>query len=440
MSSYLKYVMGKKPGAGLVLCLCLSGMACAETDPTQTTTQTVVTESVSTTELDRVTPVTDGASKADKLRGNARIGPATVRLVAGISTAYNDNIGYSEFNRLSDFIISPNAELNLLWPVSDYNTLNFDLGISYDKYLEHSEADTNGVNLTPDSNLNFRMQVGRHVVLNFFDRFSLQQTPLDEPTLNDTLDYSRFQNSAGVEVIWNINKVLEYTGRYAYGTWISFDDNFSYLDRNSHTISNNIKYEINPALFTGIMSDLVFTEYDDPFQNDGVTFKVGPFVRAKVTENTEVGAEIYYVTGSFDRPTGGLNSNLDNDDLNNVNFVGDITNRLNFYSTQKLTVGYESELGTTTNFYNLAYARYNLVSQIFPTVSTDFNMFYEYGDESGGLNAEAFHRYGTGLKFSYRLTKSVVSSLGYRFTMKDSDSYGNDYYQNVVTLDFDYRF
>jgi hypothetical protein len=410
--------------------------------PPVAVSQPLASESLSTTELDVVTPVSDGSAQADRLKGNARIGPATVRVVGGVALAFNDNINYSEFNRLSDFIITPSVEFNLLWPVTDFNTLTFDLGISYDKYLEHSDADTQGLNLAPDSNINFRMQVGKHVVLNFFDRFSYQQTPLDEPTLSNTLDYGRFENSVGVELIWEINRVLEYTGRYAYGTWISFDEAFEYLDRDSHTISNSLKYELNPAVYTGINTSLVITDYDQDFQNDNMIFRVGPFVRAKISENTELGGELYYVVSTFDDPTIGApgRSNLDRDDINNVNFLGDITNRLNAYTTQRLEAGYESQLGTTSNFYNLAFARYNLTSQIFPTVTTDFITFYEYGEESGGFFSENFHRYGAELKFSYRLTKSVVSSLGYRYTNKDSDTFGNDYYQNVVTMTFDYRF
>ncbi|MDX6766256.1 MAG: hypothetical protein SFU85_05655 [Candidatus Methylacidiphilales bacterium] len=400
----------------------------------------LTTTAPSTSELDRVETVSDGSDKKDSLKGNARVGTSTVRLVGGLSTQFNDNINYSENNRLSDFIITPVVELNLLWPVTDLNTLTFDIGASYDKYIQHPEADTKGINIAPDSNINFRAQVGEYVVLNFFDRFSFQQTPLDEPTISNTLDYSRFENTAGVELIWNINKALEYISRYTYGTWIAFDDAFTFLDRDTHTISNSIKFELNPALYTGLNTNVIITDYKESFQNDNIMLKAGPFVRAKVTENTELGGELNYVVGWFDRGDSGTSNNQDRENINNINFVGDITNRFNARGTQRLTAGYESILGTTSNFYDLAYARYDVAWQLFPLLSTDLQLFYEYGDESGSRLSEAFQRYGGQIKFSYRVTKSIVSSIGYRYTERDSDSSGQDYYQNVFMFDMDYRF
>jgi opacity protein-like surface antigen len=389
-----------------------------------------------------LTPQTDeGATRPEDLRGNLRVGPATVRVVGGVSTQYNDNINYSEFNRRSDFIITPNIELNLLWQASETNLLTLDVGASYSKYLENSDADSQGINFTPDSALNFRVLVGKYVTVTFFDRFSFQQTPLDAPTISNTLNYGRFKNELGYNLVWNVNKVIDYENGYYWGKWISTQDEFSYLDYDSHNFVNNLRIDVNPSVQTGIKSLISLTDYDDNFQNDSAVLRVGPFVRAKISENTEVAGEVMYVMGLFDAPTRVAGrSNFDGDDIQNVNANGQITNRLNQHMSQRFNAGYETRLGTTSNFYDIAYARYAYSWQVLSPLTFDVEGFYEYGTESGTIFSENFHRYGAGAGLSYRLTKSIVTGLKYKYIEKDSDQFGNDYFQNSVTLDFQYRF
>jgi hypothetical protein len=427
----------------LVLGVCMCSLTTALQAQSVFRAGSITDPGLATDSADFLTPETrEGATSPEQLRGNMRVGPVTVRVIGGVTTQYNDNINFSEFNALSDFIISPNVSMNLLWPVTEYNTLTFDVGFAYDKYISHPEADTNNIVLAPDSALNFRMEVGKYVTLTFFDRFSYQQTPLDDPTISNTLDYGRFQNQLGYNLVWNVNKILDYENGYYWGKWISTGDEFTYLDYDSHNFINNLRFHVNPALEAGIKSTVSITDYDEEFQNDNAVLRIGPFVRAKVSENTEIGAEVTYVMGLFDAANNnpGL-SNFDNEDSSNVNASLDITNRLNQHMTQRLDAGYETILGTSTNFYDLAYVRYTYSWQVLSPLTLNITSFYEYGQESGNtIFSENFHRYGAGCSFAYRLTKSITSSLGYNFIAKDSDFYGNDYQQNSVTLDLQYRF
>ena len=408
----------------------------------QLATQTPTTEAIQAQTAEHLTPQTqENVPTSDDPRGNVRVGSATVRVVAGLRTQYNDNINYSEFNRLSDFIISPNIEFNVLWPITEINTLSFDVGLSYDKYLDHPEADSNNVLVSPDSALNFRVGVGKHVTIDFFDRFSYQQTPLDNPTISNTLDYGRFKNDLGYLATWRVNKVIELDHGYYWTKVLHTSEEFRYLDRDTHNLTHTLRVHINPAVQTGILSIISITDYDRDFQNDNALLQVGPFVRAKVGENTEIAGEVTYVMGLFDEPTRTPgNSNFDSDDTQNVNFNGSITNRMNQFMSQRLKAGYETRLGTESNFYDIAHADYALQWQLLSPLTLDLRAFYEYGMESGSLFSENFHRYGGGVGLSYRTSKSTVTSLRYDYIEKDSDRRGNDYYQNRITLDFQYRF
>jgi hypothetical protein len=428
--TYSVFILGLAAG-----CLAVSASA-------QSTTETPLAVAPQTQTAENITPQTqENAPASADPRGNVRIGSATFRVVTGVSTQYNDNINYSEFSPLSDFIISPNIEFNILWPITEINTLTFDLGLSYDKYLNHPEADSNNIVIAPDSALNFRVSVGKHVTINFFDRFSYQQTPLDSPTVGNTLDYGRFKNDLGYLATWRVNKVLELDHGYHWTKLLHTSEQFRYLDRDTHNLTHTVRFHVNPALQTGVLSIVSISDYDQNFQNDNAILQVGPFVRAKIGENTEVSGQVTYVMGLFDDPTRTPGkSNFDSNDLQSVNALGSITNRTNQYISQRLTAGYETRLGTNSNYYEIAYTNYSLDWQLMSHLSLNTSAFYEYGTESGSLFSENFHRFGGSVGLNYRTSKSTVTGLRYDYIEKDSDRFGRDYSQNRITLDFQYRF
>ena len=63
-----------------------------------------------------------------------------------------------------------------MWPITQLNTLKLDLGVGYAFYLDHSEYNTNGLLLSPGSQLAFDIFVGDFRI-NIHDRFSLEQDP-----------------------------------------------------------------------------------------------------------------------------------------------------------------------------------------------------------------------------------------------------------------------
>ena len=156
------------------------------------------------------------------------------RVSATAGLEYNDNINLAEVNTLDDFIFRPQVNFNALWPITQLNTLRFDIGLGYAFHLEHSDYNTNGVLLAPGSQLSFDVFVGDFRI-NFHDRFSLQQDPISEvvdPAFGDVADYGRFENTAGVSVLWDLNKAVATFG-YDHYTFIATNDDFEYLDRNA---------------------------------------------------------------------------------------------------------------------------------------------------------------------------------------------------------------
>src|SRR3982750_3112522 len=67
---------------------------------------------------------------------NLLLGPMRFRVGATVGVEYNDNINYAEVNEEDDFIITPNLTLDMIWPVTQLNTLRFDIGIGYSFYVD----------------------------------------------------------------------------------------------------------------------------------------------------------------------------------------------------------------------------------------------------------------------------------------------------------------
>jgi hypothetical protein len=153
-------------------------------------------------------------------------------------------------NKQSDVIIRPQFNLDAIWPLTQLNTLRFDLGLGYGFYLAHPSADTNGVLISPGSQLAFDIFV-QDFRINFHNRFSLQQDPIDQIQLSNVVDYGRFENTAGVSVLSDLNKVVLTFG-YDHYTYISTSDTFSYLDRNAEVLGFSAYFALSSTTGAGI--------------------------------------------------------------------------------------------------------------------------------------------------------------------------------------------
>src|SRR3954471_2263670 len=192
----------------------------------------------------------------DRLPYNLLVGPVRFRVSASMGVEYNDNINYAERDKEDDVIFRPQVNLNAIWPITQINTLTLDLGIGYSIYVNHSEDNTNGVLITPNSKLAFDIFVGDFRI-NIHDRFSLQQDPISEPVISNRVDYGRFENTAGLSVLWDLNKVLLTVG-YDHYTYISTVSEFDYLNRNAEELSGTAAFLVSSTTSVGIESYAVF--------------------------------------------------------------------------------------------------------------------------------------------------------------------------------------
>ena len=175
------------------------------------------------------------AEEAD--RYNFAIGPIQFGLAAGVGLEYNDNISLADSNRISDFIFRPSLDVQASWRISELNTMRLSVGASYAKYFDNSQFDSDGLLLSPNSELAFTFYLGA-VKISLRDRLSYQEDAYSIATISNTDrgQYKRYENQAGMHLEWAVNDKLTLAGGYDHANLWTVGDSFSQQDRSLDTI------------------------------------------------------------------------------------------------------------------------------------------------------------------------------------------------------------
>jgi opacity protein-like surface antigen len=371
----------------------------------------------------------------ERIPYNLMAGPIRFRFSATVGVEYNDNINLAQHDeKQDDVIFRPQVNFDAIWPITQLNTLRFDLGIGYSAYVMHPDNDTNAILLSPGTQIAFDIFVGDFRI-NIHDRMSLQQDPISEGALSNTADYGLFENTAGVSVLWDLNKIL-LTAGYDHYLFKSTTDQFDYLDHNSDILNGSAALALTNTMNIGAEATGVFTYYDGDVMNDSTDYSVGGFLESQLSTYLHFRAAGGYQHMRFDR--GGLI--LDNSDASDYYANILITHRLNAMLSQSVSAGHENQLGVNSNYITLNYIRHTITWNVVRNTLLTTEFFYEDGNESGGFLDEHFHRVGAAGTIGYQLTPHITLGLRYQYTQKDSDTPGRNYIQNRVSLDGTYSF
>jgi hypothetical protein len=394
---------------------------------------------------------------------NFKIGPVRFSIAVGVGVEVNDNVNLSDKHRQSDVIIRPSLSLDAYMRLSARNVLRFSLGVSYAKYLNHSEYDTDGLLFAPNSALEYTFEIGSTVLVSLRERFAYQEDIFDIPTLSNQAKYGRFENQAGIEVQFPADPTARLrvaAGYDHYNLWTK-EAIFDTQDRAIDTIFFKPSYELAPHLRLGLNASYSFINFDSSERHDGDSLLVGPFVQWGINDKLDLFVEGGFQTISFDgnyTPTKLVDSFLRdrNFDARQRDFVRrtstdtDTSNdsyyirfELNHKPTeifqQRLSGSKTAEVGFFTNYYDIYHVEYSLDWKKFTKTEISPTLFYEYYETSGQFSEEA-HRVGAALGIRHYLTNSITLGLDYRFLYKDSNFPGFDYYQNLGFLSVYYKF
>lgn len=370
---------------------------------------------------------------------NMALGPVRFNLAAGLGVEFNDNIALSPSgSEKSDIIIRPSITVDATWRLSELNTLRFSLGLSYAKYLENSQFDTEGILVSPSSELALTFFVS-NIRFTVRDRFSYQEDPYDLPVLDNTATYRRLENDAGIQADWEINDIFTFTTGYSHYNLWTFDSEFESLERSVDTFYVRPSMKVGPGVRVGVNASVSFVDFKQDIQNDGTTYFLGPFIEAELTERTKVYLEAGWQQFNFEN-----NGTIqDSEDSSSFYVRGEIVNRLSEVFSQRLGFSKTAEVGFGSNSYDLWHAEYSASWNIASDVILSPSAFYEYyetSDGGGAFRGEEAQRFGAAIGLRYVLTPSVTFGLDYRFLIKDSNLDSASYKQNLVLLSVYYNF
>jgi opacity protein-like surface antigen len=366
---------------------------------------------------------------------NLKAGPILFDMSAGTDFSFNDNIALSQNNRESDLIITPHINASAHWPVTAINSLNLTLGLGYSKYMSHSEYDTHSISISPDSMLDFIVFVGDFKIT-LYDSFYFQQSPIDEISLANVATYDRFSNTVGINVDWDLNDLILSLG-YSHTNLMSSSAQFDYVDSETDTITQRTSITLNPTTTVGWGNSISFTTYDQDFLNNNWTLMSGPFASIQLSPYLSVSA-----TAGFEYINSDTNGQVGDNSSGFTSWYGSITltHRINNYLSHALTVSHTNPIGLSSNYVELNQIQHAISWQVIRDVSLGTSVFAEYGQESGGVEAENVWRYGAGINASYNLTRKLSLGLSYNYILRDSNADLRDYYQNVATVSVNYHF
>lgn len=367
--------------------------------------------------------------------GNIRLGPTTWNFGAGLGLEYSDNVNYTQSGGEADFSIRPQVNTRMLWPFSEWNTINLSLGAGYVAYLQHSDLDRFFISADSDSGLSLDIYIGDFYI-ELHDRISITEDPYRDPTVAASGDYSRLQNAAGITTAWDLNKVI-LQFNYDHVNNVTLSGSQGYGDSQSEVVSLSAGYTPKAGVRYGVEFGGSTQQYDggNTPSNDAWQWNVGGFYETQISEyisfSGHAGYNVYTPQSS--------GAMVDQGEFSSPYATLSLRHRVNQYVDYSLSGGRTiptSLSGGAVDMYTVNWsANWRVIRKT--SLSTSFSYYHGSQVSSGG---ETFDQYGPQITLGWRLTEKLSSTLSYRFYWRTSDESDRNYSVNVVSLNFNYAF
>jgi hypothetical protein len=385
---------------------------------------------------------------------NIKAGPVLLNFTGSVEGDYNDNIGLTNSGTKSDFLITPEVGIEAQWPVTQTNTLSLATSVGYTKYLIHPEFDTGQVLVAPDSRLAFDIYTGDFKIT-IHDDFSNQQDPTDEAALTNIVNFDRFENDAGIGVLWDLNKVIlnlayDHINFYSTGLQTSDGTNLqdaSALDFVADQVSASAELRVSSTLIGGIEATASQRVYDD-FTGTYDQLSAGPFMKIQITDHlkAQVSAGWMYINSPQNNfnpivQTGVIGPGYGAGSLSDYYFDLTFDHQVNKYFLERLSIGHQPELDLLADESDVSYVNYSASWHVNSHLNLALNLGYEDVDERAGLiGASSFDYFTAGVQANFPVTKSLSGAVLYQFSDKMADASPQSYQQNRIGLLLTYHF
>lgn len=392
---------------------------------------------------------------------NIKVGQVLLTADVKVSGQYIDNV-YLTPKGESDFAVRPEFGLNIAWQATQLNVLQLRTGISYTKFLNHSDLDSENLELAPNSALTFSIFIG-DLKIQLHDTFSLQNDTLSQGSLSGVAKLPRFNNTAGVTFLLDLNDVM-WTLGYDHYNFITLgkavtaqgtsQQDLSQLDHSTEQVSTSVTATVNDAMQIGLEGVYSYSQYPNDPQADYSSFSVGPTFNVQMSKYTAITLDGGFKGYSFQAgppslvqdSTGALSIVPGREAGLSTGYYADLSvlHRLNRYYSDRFEIGHEDTADPITGRMESNYVRYRATWNVNSKLSFGLGLFFEQVTSSATPGLGSFQsdylRWGGNVSTGYKVTKYVSLGLSYEYTKKDADDPTQSYSQNTVSLTLGYIF
>src|SRR5437762_178711 len=289
---------------------------------------------------------------------------------------YNGNISLGSRGSENDFIFRPQINAEMLWPITDKNSLNLKVGGGYSAYVQHPDFDR--VFITPGSELSFDVYAG-DFWMNLHDRFSITESAYQDPTVTGTGDYARLENDVGVSTLWDLNKVTLRFG-YDHADYLALYSNGGTPDGQSELFSASAGYTIKPEMQVGIELGGGLLSYSgtNTVFSEAHQWSIGSFYETQLSQYMHFRGSVGY---SVYRPDATGTQGATGTEFSGVYAQIAISHRLSQYVDYTLSGGRSLNFAFYGGTIDLYYARLNASWKIMQKVSIGTSFDYEHGSQ-----------------------------------------------------------
>lgn len=382
-----------------------------------------------------------------------KVGPVAVGITTGMQVEFNDNINLSENNPLADIILRPLINLRLDWPVTRANRLNVNLGLQYQHYLFNDDYNRSNVLITPGTVIDFRVFAG-DFVFTIYDAPEIRSAPGEDSPFGNIVDFRMLNNTAGVSVLWDLNRLFSIVG-FERQDQLSLNQDFRSQDYHQYNAYAGTFYSITPALTAGMRGLVSRRYFREPVLNDFWLYQGGLVLQAQLTRYTafygEVGIQYFDFQPTGTPANGGPVFATSDGVTTDVaatagggNFLGPyfrfgLSNRLNRFIAHGLDFSSESQGASIANFNESFRISYELNWAVNRNILLRTTLAYERGVFSGE-DTGRFQNYEAGAGASYNILRNLSLSLNYAFINRIGTDNVASYMQNRVWVGVGYSF
>jgi hypothetical protein len=360
-------------------------------------------------------------------------GHTSIWLGAGCIVEYSDNISFESQSGLSDVILRPNVYFRLMRPFTELNVLNIVGRVGTTRYMRHKQFNTQFANITPDTALRYVMQVGS-LQITFLNRLSYAQDPTTSPLINRTVNYSRFENSAGLQFMQPFSDASLSLSLMRNDT-IVLSEEFKSLGRVQYQADLAFIYRFGPGLSVGPTVGLATQTYKEKVQNDSRLWRLGLQATVKPSPYWTLTLSTAYNRWTF-QPTGSI---ADGSQSQSLVYSAALSHRLSELTTHTLELNVKPRSGYGSNFFQDEQISYSIDTQLNEALRPKLDLAYQRILTSVA-SPERSQRYLMNVTLDARLFKDINTNLQLRRIRKVSNQPLKSYTEHRLILDLTYSF